>query len=73
MERIARSSVRAQTSDGYPSLDLSAAVRKVLANAGVKDFEDLALDTSDEGWFSHRMRGDAERQCTAVRLEKVER
>ena len=61
--------VSAVTSWGTPALDLVAAVRSALGAAGVSDVEDLGLDTAHDGFFSHRVRGNAGRQATAVRLE----
>ena len=60
---------RAVTSWGAPSLDLAGAVRAALRACGVDEVEDLGLDTADEGFFSHRVRGDRGRQAAAVRLE----
>jgi polyphenol oxidase len=62
--------VRAVTSDGRPALDLPGAVRHELAAAGVTLVEDAgtctACDVDGDGaprWFSHRARGDEERQA----------
>lgn len=60
---------RAVTSWGAPALDLAAAVRVALKACGVEEVEDLELDTADERFFSHRVRGDRGRQVAAVRLE----
>ncbi len=58
------------TSWGTPALDLCAAVRGALTAAGVSDVDDLGLDTAQEGFFSHRARGDTARQATVARLER---
>ena len=58
------------TSWGTPALDLCAAVRGALDAAGVRDVEDLGLDTASDRFFSHRTRGDRGRQATAARLER---
>lgn len=63
--------VASVTSWGAPALDLASAVRAALSAAGVSEVEDLGFDTSDECFFSHRVRGDLARQATAVRLEHV--
>ena len=62
--------VRSVTADGRPALDLPGAVRRALADAGVALVEDAgvctACDVDDDGgplWFSHRARGDEERQA----------
>lgn len=62
--------VRSTTADGKPALDLPAAVRHAVADAGVTLVDDrcrcTACDTDDDGsprWFSHRARGDQERQA----------
>ena len=60
---------RAATSWGAPALDLAAAVRAALRACGVDEVEDLGLDTSDERFFSYRVRGDLGLQVAAVRLE----
>ena len=57
------------TSWGTPALDLGAAVRGALRAAGVSDIDDLGFDTAQEGFFSHRARGDRARQATVARLE----
>ena len=60
--------IRATTSAGRPALDLRAAVRGSLEALGVA----LVLDASectacgDARWFSHRARGDAQRQAAVV-------
>ncbi len=67
----ARCEVAGVTSWGAPALDLVAAVRGALSTVGVSDVEDMGFDTSGEGFFSHRVRGDRARQATTVRLEPV--
>lgn len=71
VEAVAGPTVRAATSEGAPALDMAAAVAAVLAGSGVEEFVDLGFDTADEVYFSHRVRGDAGRQVTAVVLEPV--
>ncbi|MDW3218508.1 MAG: laccase domain-containing protein [Acidimicrobiales bacterium] len=63
--------VRARTATGRPALDVAAAVAASLGAAGVEDLLDLGLDTADDDWFSHRVRGDAGRQVTTVTLEQI--
>jgi len=60
--------VRAETVDGQPALDLAAAVRAALG-ADVASVSDLGHDTSDEKYFSNRVRGDLGRQATMVWIE----
>lgn len=62
--------VRATTTDGRPALDLPTAVRTELERAGTPLADDCCTCTAcavdAEGswrWFSHRARGDAERQA----------
>ena len=57
------------TSWGTPALDIVAAVRGALGEAGVNEVEDLGFDTAHDGFYSHRVRGERARQATAVRLE----
>lgn len=71
VEAVAGPAVRASTSEGAPALDMAAAVGAVLAACGVDEIVDLGLDTADERYFSHRVRGDSGRQVTAVVLEPV--
>jgi len=66
-----RRDVAGVTSWGAPALDLVSAVREALRTVGVSDLEDLGFDTSHEGFFSHRVRGELARQATTVRLERV--
>ncbi len=66
--------VGSRTRAGRPSLDLAAAVRAQCRSGGVATLDDLPVagcrpDTSGEGWFSHRTRGDTERQATVAWLE----
>ena len=65
----ARREVGAVTSWGAPALDLVAAVRGALGEAGVHDVEDLGLDTAHDSFYSHRVRAERARLATAVRLE----
>lgn len=69
VSRAARRDVASVTSWGAPALDLVSAVRGALHTVGVSEVDDLGLDTSDECFFSHRVRGELARQATAVRLE----
>lgn len=61
--------VRATTAWGAPALDLAAAVRIALEASEVDEVIDLGLNTSDDRFFSHRIRGERARQVAAVRLE----
>lgn len=70
--RVARrlgEAVRAETSWGTPALDLPAAVRAALQRVDVVLRYDQGICTacSPEGYFSHRSRGEAERQAMFVR------
>ena len=60
--------VRAQTSAGAPALDMQAAVRAVLARAGVTLAHDADVCTACAATdhFSHRARAESERQATVV-------
>ena len=66
---VAGDEVRAATAWGTPALDLAAAVRAGLKAAGVGEVDDLGLDTAEDRFFSHRIRGERARLATAVRLE----
>ena len=62
--------VRGRTAEGRPALDLPGAVRRAIEDAGARLVEDAgtctACDVDDAGrprWFSHRARGDEERQA----------
>jgi len=68
VEEAAGPAARSFTAAGAPALDLAAAVASVLAKSGVERIDDLGLDTADERWYSHRVRGDSGRQATALRL-----
>jgi hypothetical protein len=58
-------SVAATTVQGTPALDLPAAVRVALADAGVPRLDDAAGCTAcDQRWYSHRARGETERIAT---------
>lgn len=61
----------ATTDWGTPALDLAAAARAALSAAGVSEIHDLGLDTADDRFFSHRLRGDSRRMVTAARLENL--
>ncbi|HEX2038746.1 MAG TPA: polyphenol oxidase family protein [Acidimicrobiales bacterium] len=60
--------VRATTRAGTPALDLPAAVRASLRRAEVELVHDEAVCTScaADDFFSHRARGEAERQATVA-------
>ena len=70
--QVAGEQVRGRTADGRPALDMTAAVCAVLDAAGVEGIEVDDADTADPAWFSHRTRGDRERQVTAAWLEPVD-
>ncbi len=59
---------RSVTFRGALALDLGAAIVSLLESLRVGHIEDLGFDTADERWFSHRVRGERERQATAMRL-----
>ncbi len=62
--------VRAVTGWGTPALDLPAAVRAALREAGVVTVVDDAPCTAcDERWYSHRARGEVARFATLAWLE----
>jgi len=64
------SGVAATTAWGTPALDLPAAVAAALAEAGVDDLRDSGGCTAcDRRWFSHRARGEPQRQATVAWLE----
>lgn len=67
---VAGDGVRATTVDGLPALDMTAAVRSVLERCGVSSIEVVDADTADAAWFSHRVRGDRQRQVTVAWLEE---
>ena len=59
--------VRARTDDGKPALDVPAAVRAALQQAGVELVHDESVCTAcSPDYFSHRARGDKERQAMVV-------
>lgn len=59
--------VRACTLTGRPALDLPAAVRVGLDRAGVRLEHDVGACTAcSPAWFSHRARGEPERQAMLV-------
>jgi hypothetical protein len=61
--------VRGTTAAGTPALDVPAAVRLALTELDV-DLEDADVCTAcDESYFSHRARGDSERQSLLVWME----
>ena len=63
-------SVRSETSTGAPALDVPAAVRAALAAVDVDLVEDASICTAcDAGsYWSHRARGEVERQAGVVWL-----
>jgi copper oxidase (laccase) domain-containing protein len=59
--------VRAESRRGRPALDLPGAVRVALAGAGVELVVDTSICTAcDAGYFSHRARGEGQRQAVFV-------
>jgi YfiH family protein len=59
--------VRGTTRDGAPALDLPAAVRLAVERSGARLVHDEDRCTAcAEGWFSHRARGETERQAMVV-------
>ena len=61
--------VRGRTTDGRPALDLVAGIRSELAASGVELMErDVPCTACQPGWWSHRARGEGERQSTVVWL-----
>ena len=68
VEAAVGGAARATTVDGSPALDMAAATTHALRRAGVEHIDDLGIDTADEAYFSHRVRGDTGRQVTAVRM-----
>jgi YfiH family protein len=72
VQAVAGPGVRGITRDGEPALDMAAAAKLVLADAGVVDLMDLGLDTADTAFYSHRTRRDPERQVTVAWLERID-
>jgi YfiH family protein len=70
LARVARrlgDGVRATTAGGAPALDVPAGVRAALAKAGVADVDDVGVCTAcSPVHFSHRARGELERQALVV-------
>jgi YfiH family protein len=59
--------VAGRTAGGAPALDLPAAVRSALAEAGVHDMEDIGLCTACSGeYYSWRARRERQRQATVL-------
>ena len=59
--------VRSRTTGGRRSLDLPAAVAVALADAGAALVDDHGGCTAcSDDWYSHRARGERERQATIV-------
>lgn len=74
---VAGDSVRSTTSDGHLALDLRAAVSAQCGEAGVSSLSVVGphnssapFDTADNRWYSHRTRGESQRQATVAWLEK---
>ena len=79
---VAGDCVRSTTAEGLPALDLAAAVRAQCEDAGVASFQVVGprhstqtlnttpFNTSDRRWYSHRCRGEQQRQTTVVWLER---
>lgn len=65
--------VRSVTADGRPALDMPAAVRLALARSEVDLADDLGDCTAANAgrWWSHRARGDTERQAMVAWLEEA--
>jgi YfiH family protein len=72
VEAVAGPGARGVTSDGEPALDMAAAVKSVLEDAGVVEMMDLGLDTAGASFYSHRTRRDPERQATVAWLERTD-
>ena len=63
--------VAARTATGTPALDLPAAVRAALRQAGVDDLDDVDVCTADSpDFFSYRRDGDTGRQAMLVVRER---
>jgi copper oxidase (laccase) domain-containing protein len=63
--------VAGRTSSGELALDVPAAVRRALSARGV-ELDVVGPCTGCDGrWFSHRVRGEAERQATVVSIEET--
>ena len=74
---VAGDSVRSNTTEGLPALDLCAAVSAQCGDAGASSFSVVGpdksaapFDTTDNRWFSHRTRGEPQRQTTVAWLEE---
>lgn len=70
--------VRATTAEGLPALDLAEAVRAQCEQAGVASFSVVGpprsstpFNTCDRRWYSHRCRGEQQRQTTVAWLERL--
>lgn len=65
-------SIRSETSDGEPALDLPAAVQAALAEAGVAPAEVIDVDTAGRPdlCYSHRARRDSGRHSAVVWVER---
>ena len=63
--------VRAETNDGAPALDLAAAVTAALGQVGVTAVERVGGSTADASrYFSHRVRGESGRQALVAWKER---
>lgn len=68
VEAAVGGSCRGTTDSGTLALDMATATTHALRQAGVERIDDLGFDTTDDRFFSHRVRGDVGRQITAARL-----
>jgi len=70
LDRVAArfgAAVRGRTSAGRPSLDLPATVAAALVGVGAELVDDHGGCTAcSRDWFSHRARGETQRQATVV-------
>ena len=68
MDRLRAAGHDCRVDEDLAGADLAAAVTVGLAEV-VDEVVDLGHDTSDERWFSNRVRGDTARQVGAVWIE----
>jgi YfiH family protein len=62
--------VAATTASGRPAVDLPAAVAVALVEQGVGELDDVGECTAcGAGWYSHRARGETERQVAIAWIE----
>ncbi|MEM7339143.1 MAG: polyphenol oxidase family protein [Actinomycetota bacterium] len=69
MTNVFGSAVASETAEGRPALNVAAAVAVACEQAGWPEPPAAPHCTSDLGWFSHRTRGDAERQTAVAWIE----